>query len=103
MNTATKTPPPELDHYQAHTTASLARACGVSYTTCSRWLRDGQVSFVRAEAAAAFVVSKDEIVRLRARSEKQLASKAARFDAHEIETIFRRAMPAPPTPQAFAH
>ena len=101
MTSSTLSPEVTTDYYEAHTCASLARRCGASYSTVSRWIRDGQVHSVRAEDAAAFVVSRDEIARLRARSEKQLESKAARFPATELETIFRRAMPAPPTRPPF--
>lgn len=112
INTNVKSTPTEIDQYVAHTCSSLARACGVSYTTASRWLRDGQVSFARAENAAAFVVSRDEIARLRAKSEKQFGTKAALLggDVAKIQRLVRdlwpvterRTMIAPPTPKAFA-
>ena len=113
MNAETKTSPTEGDHFEAHTCSSLARRVGVSYATVSRWLRDGQVSFARAEDAAAFTVTRAEIARLRARSEKQFTSKAARLgDVATVQQIvrdawpsppLRRTLPAEPTPQAFVH
>ena len=103
MNAETKSPPTGLDHLEAHTASSLARRVGVSYTTVSRWLRDGQITFARAEDAAAFVVSRDEINRLRARSERQFTSKAQLLgDVAVIQNIIRRAMPAPPTRKPFS-